>query len=283
MSEDQKEVDLAETEGGESNRTAPEETGADETLTEEETATEGHNLEIVQDLVTAVKVIAGDAWVKKHGEKLGADFSIILDHHEELASLSEEPGALIVKTDDPVQFTLVKDGDQWMALLGADLQEGKAGFGTTPEQALVELGKDLNVLSNEEIDELVTNDDLQENYDKLQAQYAETLAAHAALDIEYQKVYSVLISLARKVLGEDELVKHAPLTPEVLETVISDGLDKTVTMVPVDNFNLLDWIQLQEKHLTMIGHGPLAMGRYEGAKDTYTMLKTALRKAGPKA
>ncbi len=34
-----------------------------------------------------------------------------------------------------------KDGDMWCALIGADLQEGVAGFGHTPAHALSELGR----------------------------------------------------------------------------------------------------------------------------------------------
>jgi len=32
-----------------------------------------------------------------------------------------------------------KDGDQWCALVGPDLQEGVAGFGRTPAEAVIEL------------------------------------------------------------------------------------------------------------------------------------------------
>jgi hypothetical protein len=38
---------------------------------------------------------------------------------------------------------LDKDGDQWCALLGVNLQEGMAGFGDTKAEAIIELGKAL--------------------------------------------------------------------------------------------------------------------------------------------
>lgn len=45
---------------------------------------------------------------------------------------------VFVPEDRPSQWypvTLSKDGDMWCCLLGHDLQEGLAGFGTTPEEA----------------------------------------------------------------------------------------------------------------------------------------------------
>lgn len=36
---------------------------------------------------------------------------------------------------------LVKDGNQWCALYGANLQEGVAGFGDTPDAAMREFDK----------------------------------------------------------------------------------------------------------------------------------------------
>lgn len=34
-----------------------------------------------------------------------------------------------------------KDGDKWCVLLGANLQEGIAGFGETPEEAIIDFEK----------------------------------------------------------------------------------------------------------------------------------------------
>ena len=34
------------------------------------------------------------------------------------------------------EIRIFPDGNMWCALIGPDLQEGVAGFGTTPEQAL---------------------------------------------------------------------------------------------------------------------------------------------------
>jgi hypothetical protein len=34
--------------------------------------------------------------------------------------------------------TITKDGNQWCVLYGADLQEGIAGFGNTPYQAILD-------------------------------------------------------------------------------------------------------------------------------------------------
>jgi hypothetical protein len=40
---------------------------------------------------------------------------------------------------DDQEIRLFRDGDQWCALRGGDLQEGVSGFGLTPEAALMEL------------------------------------------------------------------------------------------------------------------------------------------------
>ena len=40
-------------------------------------------------------------------------------------------------TDEEIR--IFKDGDQWCALRGPDLQEGGSGFGATPEEALMSL------------------------------------------------------------------------------------------------------------------------------------------------
>lgn len=37
------------------------------------------------------------------------------------------------------QITIQIDGDMWCALLGENLQEGVAGFGDTPQEALEKL------------------------------------------------------------------------------------------------------------------------------------------------
>jgi hypothetical protein len=36
---------------------------------------------------------------------------------------------------------LFKDGNQWCALEGENLQEGTAGFGTSPSEALIQLAE----------------------------------------------------------------------------------------------------------------------------------------------
>ena len=43
----------------------------------------------------------------------------------------------------PNVVILSRDGDQWCALLGANLQEGHAGFGDSPADALRALANDL--------------------------------------------------------------------------------------------------------------------------------------------
>lgn len=40
-------------------------------------------------------------------------------------------------------ITIEQDGNQWCALLGPDLQEGVAGFGDTPKEALLQLCESL--------------------------------------------------------------------------------------------------------------------------------------------
>ena len=40
---------------------------------------------------------------------------------------------------DDQEIRLFRDGDQWCALRGENLQEGVSGFGLTPEAALMEL------------------------------------------------------------------------------------------------------------------------------------------------
>lgn len=40
-------------------------------------------------------------------------------------------------------ITIEKDGNKWCALLGTDLQEGVAGFGDTPKEALLKLCESL--------------------------------------------------------------------------------------------------------------------------------------------
>ena len=40
---------------------------------------------------------------------------------------------------DGQEIRLFRDGDQWCALRGPDLQEGESGFGPTPEAALRDL------------------------------------------------------------------------------------------------------------------------------------------------
>jgi hypothetical protein len=48
-----------------------------------------------------------------------------------------------VTTDTPIR--LFPDGDQWCALFGDNLQDGYAGFGETPEEAIADLFEQYNL------------------------------------------------------------------------------------------------------------------------------------------
>lgn len=41
------------------------------------------------------------------------------------------------------ELSLQLDGDQWCALWGVNLMEGTAGFGNTPAEAIIALGKEV--------------------------------------------------------------------------------------------------------------------------------------------
>lgn len=44
-----------------------------------------------------------------------------------------------------MMISLELDGNMWCALLGTNLQEGLAGFGPTPQEALVELASEIGL------------------------------------------------------------------------------------------------------------------------------------------
>lgn len=46
------------------------------------------------------------------------------------------------------EVSIAKDGNQWCALLGPDLQKGVGGFGNTPSEALIDLGNALEKKTN---------------------------------------------------------------------------------------------------------------------------------------
>ena len=47
--------------------------------------------------------------------------------------------------DDLLNVRVFKDGNKWCALHGEDLQEGTAGFGCTPQDALRHLADNLEL------------------------------------------------------------------------------------------------------------------------------------------
>jgi len=51
-----------------------------------------------------------------------------------------------------IKITVSKDGNVWCAFVGKDLQEGIAGFGDTPKEAIEELcnEKDFTTLCDEQ-------------------------------------------------------------------------------------------------------------------------------------
>ena len=61
-------------------------------------------------------------------------------HHEEL--LHQSRIAFAIEQEDLGRFALlkpkiIKEGNQWCVLYGADLQSGIAGFGDTPNEAIL--------------------------------------------------------------------------------------------------------------------------------------------------
>lgn len=53
--------------------------------------------------------------------------------------------------NDTFTVTVSRDGDQWCALKGENLQEGLAGFGATPFLALVRLTEEINEIEMKEL------------------------------------------------------------------------------------------------------------------------------------
>ena len=56
-----------------------------------------------------------------------------------VVEIAEVEAAVIFDRTKQYDIKLYVDGDQWCALLGENLQEGQAGFGKTPADALNEL------------------------------------------------------------------------------------------------------------------------------------------------
>lgn len=112
----------------------------------------------------------------------------------------------------------------------------------------------------------------------LREQLSQTVEAHATLDTEYQATYKVLIDLATIAVGSGEVLrKMAPLTLDKLYAIIEGILtQKAQAALPADSRALV-WGEARRKELVQIGHGPLAMGRFEGAKDTLVQLINFLR------
>lgn len=59
-------------------------------------------------------------------------------HQQRMELAIVEAELVFVKAYGLVPF---KDGNQWCVLLGSNLQEGIAGFGNTPQQAIVAFNK----------------------------------------------------------------------------------------------------------------------------------------------
>lgn len=58
----------------------------------------------------------------------------VIQHQEQMNLLIAQQEYLLVKTYGLVPF---RDGDQWCVLLGDDLQSGIAGFGDSPNDAVL--------------------------------------------------------------------------------------------------------------------------------------------------
>lgn len=57
-----------------------------------------------------------------------------IEHQERLNTIIGEQELQLVKTYSLIPY---RDGNQWCVLLGENLQEGIAGFGTTPYKAVL--------------------------------------------------------------------------------------------------------------------------------------------------
>lgn len=64
-----------------------------------------------------------------------------IQHQEKINLIISEQEMVLVKTFSLVPF---KDGDMWCVLLGPNLQEGIAGFGKTPYEAINDFNNSFN-------------------------------------------------------------------------------------------------------------------------------------------
>ena len=68
-------------------------------------------------------------------------------HHEALQHYEKmlvEAERLVLTRFSMLKPSIIRDGDQWCVLYGKDLQEGIAGFGNTPIQAIANWNKALD-------------------------------------------------------------------------------------------------------------------------------------------
>ncbi len=70
-------------------------------------------------------------------------------HNEELRKEAERMDMYTInqlRIISALKCRVFKDGDMYCCLYGEDLQEGIAGFGETPYQAIIEFNKELGIL-----------------------------------------------------------------------------------------------------------------------------------------
>ena len=85
--------------------------------------------------------------IKVHGatEDWAKDFALSMftaayPESKDLSVVRVVSAACLTTGSNTETISLSKDGDQWCALLGENLQEGIAGFGTTRSAAVMKLG-----------------------------------------------------------------------------------------------------------------------------------------------
>ena len=62
---------------------------------------------------------------------------------------------VVIDYENPIR--LFPDGDQWCALYGPDLQEGRGGFGDTPEDAIADLQKSITLPNLSKLSNWITS------------------------------------------------------------------------------------------------------------------------------
>lgn len=62
-------------------------------------------------------------------------------HVQQLLSIETEAAINAGRISFLLRVSVFRDGDKWCALYGKSLQEGVAGFGDSPEEAVAEFNK----------------------------------------------------------------------------------------------------------------------------------------------